>query len=50
VIHLLLSVLLAFVFWRLLWRPLAGKLSPAEAGIYGMGEVAPRSRTIFRVS
>jgi hypothetical protein len=40
VIHLLLSVLLAFVFWRLLWRPLAGKLSPVEAGIYGMGSLA----------
>ena len=40
VIHLLLSVLLAFVFWRLLWRPFAAQLTRVEAAIYGMGSLA----------
>ena len=35
VIHLLLSVLLAFVFWRLLWRPFAAQLTRVEAGSAG---------------
>jgi len=39
VIHLLLSVLLAFAFCRLLWRPFAGQLSPVEAGLCGMGSL-----------
>jgi hypothetical protein len=40
VIHLLLSVLLAFVFWRLLWRPFAAHLKPVEAGLCGLGSLA----------
>jgi hypothetical protein len=40
VIHLLLSVLLAFVFWRLVWRPFAAQLTRVEAAIYGMGSLA----------
>jgi hypothetical protein len=40
VIHLLLSVLLAFVFWRLLWRPFAAQLTLVAAGLCGMGSLA----------
>jgi hypothetical protein len=39
-IHLLLSVLLAFAFWRLVWRPFASKLTSVEAGLCGMGSLA----------
>jgi hypothetical protein len=40
VIHLLLSVLLAFAFWRLVWRPFAAHLKPVEAGLCGLGSLA----------
>jgi hypothetical protein len=40
VIHLLLSVLLAFAFWRLLWRPFAAQLTRVEAGLCGTGSLA----------
>lgn len=39
-IHLLLSVILAFAFWRLVWRPFAGQLTPVEMGFCGMGSLA----------
>lgn len=40
VIHLLLSVFLAFAFWRLVWRPFASQLTPVEAGLCGLGSLA----------
>jgi hypothetical protein len=39
-IHLVLSVVLAFAFWRLVWRPLAARLTPVESGFCGMGSLA----------
>jgi hypothetical protein len=40
VMHLLLSVLLAFAFWRFLWRSFAAQLTPVAAGLCGMGSLA----------
>jgi hypothetical protein len=39
-IHLLLSVLLGFAFWRLVWLPFAGRLTPAKAALCGVGSLA----------
>jgi hypothetical protein len=40
VIHLLLSILVAFTFWLLVWRPRAARLTLVEAGLCGLGSLA----------
>src|SRR5204863_9421935 len=33
-------VLLAFAFWRLLWRPFAAQRTPIKTALFGMGSLA----------
>ena len=39
VIHLLLSVLVAFLFWRLVWLPFASQLTPVAVALCGLGSL-----------